>query len=514
MPERIIYDYVAVIGVDGMGNFNKNTETPNIDRIFKDYAETYYGYSMLPTISAQNWGGMLLGASPAVHGLTNGYISQFEHDRENLPSVFKRIREVCPDAYLASFVNWNPINHGLIEHNLGVEMGTNGNDGLLTDMIIPAVMKKPKFLFVQFDNVDGAGHRNDYGTEGHLKQISITDEYIGRIFEAYEKAGILKDTLFIVTADHGGFNKGHGGFTVGEKYVYLGARGKGVKKGGIGFYRTKDISSIVLYALGVDYPEFDEFGYSSQVPDGIFPETMGSYKLIEGEANIPSPRPTPDLYDEKGLYNFINKDNLKLGLFFNSNLDDVTGHSKAVEKGLVKFYNQGIYDSRAEFGATGSALYPEIKVSDKGFTFASWVWKQEIKGIVPLFGNLDFTKRPEGAGFHILQRSEDVLIVLFGNNNQCEFVAPLPEAVSEGWVHVMICVDAEKGTIQHYLNFKPTVSAKYNTEIYNNFNGDSFVVGADRSENKVKELFYLDDLLLFDGVLSRDEIAKLAEYYK
>ena len=230
MADRIIYDYVAVIGVDGMGNFNSKANTPNIDRIFENGAQNFYGFSMLPTVSAQNWGGMLLGASPAVHTLTNGYISQFEHNLPHLPSVFKRIRKAYPDAFLASYVNWNPINHGLIEHNLNVEFGTDGNDGVLTEKIIPAIMKKPKFLFVQFDNVDGAGHRNDYGSEGHLNQISLTDEYIGKLYEAYEKAGILKDTLFVVTADHGGFNRGHGGFTVGEKFVYIGATGKGVKK--------------------------------------------------------------------------------------------------------------------------------------------------------------------------------------------------------------------------------------------------------------------------------------------
>ena len=167
MEDRIIYDYVAVIGVDGMGNFNSKANTPNIDRIFENGAQNFYGLSMLPTVSAQNWGGMLLGASPAVHTLTNGYISQFEHDLPHLPSVFKRIRKAYPDAFLASYVNWNPINHGLIEHNLDVEFGTDGNDGVLTEKIIPAIMKKPKFLFVQFDNVDGAGHRNDYGREGH-----------------------------------------------------------------------------------------------------------------------------------------------------------------------------------------------------------------------------------------------------------------------------------------------------------------------------------------------------------
>ena len=514
MSERTVYDYVAVIGVDGMGNFNKDAATPNIDKIFENGAQNFYGYSMLPTVSAQNWGGMLLGASPAVHTLTNGYISQFEYNNDKLPSVFRRIREVYPDAFLASYVNWNPINHGIVEHNMGVELGTDGNDEVLTDKILPAVMKKPKFLFVQFDNVDGAGHRNDYGSEAHLDQISLTDGYIGKIYEAYEKAGIIEDTLFIVTADHGGYNRSHGGFTVGEKFVYIGAKGKGVPKGEIGFYRTKDISSIVLYALGISFPEFDEFGYSGQVPDGIFPETKGSYKLIESEANIPEPLPTPSIDSEKGLYSYIDKEKLKLALFFNDSLKDETGRNTEFnEFGLVKFYRQGIYDSRAEFGATGYVCYPQLKIGDKGFTFSAWIWKQEITSLVSLFGNLNLSDRPNGAGFQILQRTDDVLILMFGSGKETEFVAPLPEGVSEGWVHIMVSVDTEKGFVQHYLNFRPTTSGYFDTDIFKDFNGGIFVVGSDTSHKKVEQLFYIDDLFIIDGVITENEVNNLKNYY-
>jgi len=49
------YEHVIVIGVDGMGNFNRDTDTPNFDRIFDHGAVTYNCLSMVPTISAQNW---------------------------------------------------------------------------------------------------------------------------------------------------------------------------------------------------------------------------------------------------------------------------------------------------------------------------------------------------------------------------------------------------------------------------------------------------------------------------
>ena len=111
--DRVIYKYVAVIGVDGIGNFNTQTATPNIDEIFKNGATTNYGLSMDPTISAENWGSMLLGAEPVVHGLTNSIIGHHDHKDEMLPSLFKRIKAAYPDALLASYCNWNPINIGL-----------------------------------------------------------------------------------------------------------------------------------------------------------------------------------------------------------------------------------------------------------------------------------------------------------------------------------------------------------------------------------------------------------------
>ena len=83
-----MFQYCAVIGVDGMGNYNRLANTPHMDKIFADGATSYFTLSMDPTISAENWGAMLLGATPLVHGLTNGYIDQFEYGNRELPSVF------------------------------------------------------------------------------------------------------------------------------------------------------------------------------------------------------------------------------------------------------------------------------------------------------------------------------------------------------------------------------------------------------------------------------------------
>ena len=262
------YKRVALIGVDGAGAFFRRTDTPSIDRIFAGGSVSFDTYTATPSISAECWGSMLHGVTPELHRLSNGIASSLPYDTESpFPSVFRIIRENDADCELASFCNWNPINTGIIEEGLNMHKDT-GNDEVLCDKICAYLAEHdPKFLFVQFDEVDGADHSHGYGTEKHLAQITITDGYIGRIWDAYEKRGLAEDTLFIVTADHGGFDHSHGGATEEEMRVMYALRGKTVVKNGAAVdMQIRDSASIVLYALGYAQSE----NWTSIVPSGVF----------------------------------------------------------------------------------------------------------------------------------------------------------------------------------------------------------------------------------------------------
>lgn len=269
------YNHVIVIGVDGAGAFVKQADTPCFDRIFAEGAVTYSALASNPTISAECWGSMLLGVGPEVHKLTNGIVSSTPYPVDSaFPSLFRRIREVMPDAELGSYCDWNPITFGIVENNQNVANAT-ARDTDLMPMICDYIReKKPTFLFTQLDSVDGAGHGHGYGSEAHLRRIHEVDELMNDAYEAVKEAGILEDTLFIMIADHGGFGTGHGGWTDEEKYVTFAVSGKGVQKGAIEEMNIRDLSAIVLYALGIDAPAFDEQGWTAQVPAGIFADAV------------------------------------------------------------------------------------------------------------------------------------------------------------------------------------------------------------------------------------------------
>ena len=283
-----VYSHVIVVGIDGAGAFIKNADTPAFDRIFSNGAVTYDALSSRPSISAECWGSMLLGVGPEIHKLTNSIVSSTEYSSESLyPSLFKRISTALPDAELGSYCDWNPITAGMIERNIKISSATE-RDTKLTPIICDYIReKKPTFLFVQFDSVDGAGHENGYGTEAHLKRIGEVDFLVDDIYSAIEDSGIIDDTLFIVIADHGGTppdadgSGHHGGWTDGEKYVTFALVGKTVQKANIPNANIRDLAAIVLYALGIEVPQFDESGWTSQIPEKIFDDvSISPYRDI------------------------------------------------------------------------------------------------------------------------------------------------------------------------------------------------------------------------------------------
>lgn len=508
------YKYIAVIGIDGMGKFNSQTETPNLDRIFENGAVNWSALSMNPTISAENWGAMLLGATPLVHKLTNGRVSNEKYTNEALPSVFRRIREADPDCYLASVVNWNPINHGIVEDGAGVDKRTAPDDRALTEIIKECVARKPKFLFVQFDDVDGAGHSGGYGSEKHYEEIRRADDYTGQVYDAYRRAGILEDTLFIVIADHGGVRTGHGGYTDTEKYVYFAVAGKGVLKGSVPYSETKDIAAIVLAAAGLPLPEYNEEGFTSQIPEGIWEGTPPYYRKPPERIAVPQ-RETPG-----NIFDFIPKEDFALLLHLDNSPEDASGNNRITEAGTVKFYSNGINSACGEFGKTGFFTADKVQPADKSFTLAFWVQTDtSITEAPALMGNQDWWwQNRRQKGITAALRNYDVVFNISTGEDHLDTVVPFPEGSENTWLHYAAAFDRENKEIRFYNNFRLrhviTIPEEFLIDYSTQY---PFTVGNDGkgTYNNVSHdfIFRLDDVMVLKKALTDEDISTLKKYY-
>ena len=281
------YKHVIVFGIDGAGAFIREADTPNFDRIFKDGAVTFDALSCKPTISAECWGAMLLGVGPEIHGLNNNIVTAEPYPTDSVfPTLFRRIRKVMPEAELGSFCEWNPISTGIVEADQNVTKVTARTVDLIPIICDYIKEKKPTFLFTQFDTVDAAGHNFGYGSDLYLQRINLVDGLLNDVYETLKGENMLDDTLFLLIADHGGTpfdgtGARHGGWSDAEKYVTFAALGKGVKAGELGAVNIRDLAAVVLYALGIEAPEFAEDGWTSQIPEGLFEdESIPAYRDI------------------------------------------------------------------------------------------------------------------------------------------------------------------------------------------------------------------------------------------
>lgn len=91
--------------------------------------------------------------------------------------------------------------------------------GLLSDE-----QKRPHLLFLHMTETDHAGHNYGWGNDGksippspeYLQALQNIDRRIGKLVETLKGLKLWSQTLLIVTSDHGGIDKSHGGKTPEE----------------------------------------------------------------------------------------------------------------------------------------------------------------------------------------------------------------------------------------------------------------------------------------------------------
>lgn len=285
--ETPVIERVVMFAVDGAGDYWKDASTPRIDSIFAESASTHTMQAMLPTVTAQNFGSMLLGVSPQVHGFDNDIANAYLNnpDRQSpgypatatgadpevtakIPSVFKAVRDAYPDAGIGCFSQWAGIHKAYIEADINVDAWSSYDEQVTAHTVeyFRSAETLPVFTFIQFAQTDAVGHTDGWGSPGFLEELRLKDSYIGVIYDVLDELGALDTTLIILTADHGGHAYTHGDDVASDRNVYTAVTGPGVKKGEIGDMRTVDLPVVVLKALGIDKPQT----WEGKVPQGIF----------------------------------------------------------------------------------------------------------------------------------------------------------------------------------------------------------------------------------------------------
>jgi arylsulfatase A-like enzyme len=102
-----------------------------------------------------------------------------------------------------------------------------------------------------------AGHKYGWGSPQQIKAFSEVDAALAEIVKAIEAPGISQESVVIITADHGGHGKTHGGKRPADMQIPWVAWGKSVKRGLTITepVMTCDTAATALWLLGVPVPK-------------------------------------------------------------------------------------------------------------------------------------------------------------------------------------------------------------------------------------------------------------------
>ncbi len=509
-----VYKRVILIGVDGAGAFFRQADTPELDRIFKDGAVSHHVLTAEPTISAQCWGSMLLGVKPEIHRLTNGIVDEVPYPVDSeFPSVFRVIRENDPDCEMASFSDWNPINYGIIENNLGVTKGTGFAEMICNQICDYVKDHDPKMVFLQFDNVDGAGHGHGYGTPKHLEEITKTEKYIKKIYDAYDARGFLDDTLFIVTADHGGYGHGHGGSTDEEKYVSFMVAGRTIRKSEIQDMEIRDTPAIILHALGLD--DKKPSSWTAKIPFGIFPGVGESERPVYTikyayDYRVHDTVPTP----ASDILTILGADKVKVYLPFDGSAENRAAGIDPEAAGKL-YYIDGFFGAGCAFD-DGCLSLPGLKIGTQSVTVAFWLKTGGVAGDPAILSNKNWSNSRNSGIALVLRPLGVALNAGLNGEARVEEEHMLPLDFRNGWVYAVFVIDRENNRLMSSLDFGPFHATRMPDAFKDvSFDTDmTFRIGQDGTGEYDRHLSaVLDEFVIMDGVMPEEKLADLKEFY-
>ena len=229
--------HVVVIGLDGFGAYAvPQADMPNLKGAMQQGSWTLKARSVLPSSSAVNWASLIMGAGPTLHGYTEWDSAVPEipsadtTDRGIFPSIFSLLKEQKPNSYVALIHSWSGIGPLVQLNTTDYRYYSKDNDEDAVEKTVEIIKsKKPTFTFIHIDEPDGVGHKIGHRTPEYYEKLKVVDGYLGQIFQAVKDAGIEKETVILITADHGGTGKGHGGKTMDEVEIPWVIFGKGIK---------------------------------------------------------------------------------------------------------------------------------------------------------------------------------------------------------------------------------------------------------------------------------------------
>jgi hypothetical protein len=247
------YKHVVIISEDGLRPDALMSVLPPVhQRIMKNAAYSLTARTIRHASTLPSHAAMLSGFDVKDHGL---WWNSWKPERGwiHVPTIFDVAEKNGGTA--AAFVGKKKLEH--IAHPGSVDMFSR--PGYFCKKVVEVaskylVEKRPAIEFIHFSDPDDLGHSDGWMSNPQLEAVRHTDKCLQTLLDAVATSGLNDDTLFILSADHGGHGHNHDGKIPEDRLIPWIAWGPGVRAGHKikSPINTVDTAATALWALG--YP--------------------------------------------------------------------------------------------------------------------------------------------------------------------------------------------------------------------------------------------------------------------
>jgi len=252
---RSAIKHVVIISEDGLRpDALMGVRPPVHEAIFKRAAYSLRAQTIRRDSTLPSHAAMLSGFDVKEHGL---FWNSWHPDRGyiHVPTVFDAAEKSGGKA--AAFVGKQKLAH--IAHPGSVDKFSR--PGYFCKKVVDEatryfIAERPAIEFIHFSDPDDLGHLDGWMSDPQLESIRSTDRCLGTLVDAVAAAGLDRETLFIISADHGGHGHNHDGKIKEDRLIPWIAWGPGIRPGHQiqSDISTTDTAATALWALHLPAP--------------------------------------------------------------------------------------------------------------------------------------------------------------------------------------------------------------------------------------------------------------------
>lgn len=225
---------------------------PFLTSLLNQSAYSLTAQTVYPSVTLVSHTSMLSGQCPAKHGVDwNDYIP--ENGYAQVTDLFDIAHEAGLQTVM--YIGKEKLRQVTEPGSTDVFKYINDRDLVITADLIQNFPADFRLMFVHFPTADWMGHEYGWLSGEQLNVLFRADQALEQLVTELNNRGLMTETLFIITADHGGHATTHGSSLYEDMTIPWIAFGAGIQPAALNSpITTVDTASTAAFALGLTIP--------------------------------------------------------------------------------------------------------------------------------------------------------------------------------------------------------------------------------------------------------------------